>query len=121
MSSFDPNAEAIANNYDLLTQILVCLPLKSLFRFKSMSCLQIPVTIHVIFCVVRKANDEDLYMVLHIPGKVIGYNFSDGGFKAICEFDPDDNEDDSRLSSSVYIQISGGYQYIPTLFCLRNV
>ncbi|XVF49414.1 hypothetical protein PTKIN_Ptkin04bG0010000 [Pterospermum kingtungense] len=31
------NGEAIANNHDLLTQILVCLPVKSLLRFKSVS------------------------------------------------------------------------------------
>ncbi|KAK5817620.1 hypothetical protein PVK06_022547 [Gossypium arboreum] len=31
------NAETIANNYDLLIQILVRLPVKSLLRFKSVS------------------------------------------------------------------------------------
>ncbi|XVF11232.1 hypothetical protein REPUB_Repub08aG0008600 [Reevesia pubescens] len=36
-SSQSGNAEAIANNYDLLIQILVCLPVKSLLRFKSVS------------------------------------------------------------------------------------
>ncbi|XVF54913.1 hypothetical protein PTKIN_Ptkin05aG0218700 [Pterospermum kingtungense] len=37
MFSPNPNAEAIANNYDLLTLILARLPVKSLLRFKSVS------------------------------------------------------------------------------------
>ncbi|XVF54916.1 hypothetical protein PTKIN_Ptkin05aG0219000 [Pterospermum kingtungense] len=37
MLSPNPNAEAMANNYDLLTQILARLPVKSLLRLKSVS------------------------------------------------------------------------------------
>ncbi|XVF54910.1 hypothetical protein PTKIN_Ptkin05aG0218400 [Pterospermum kingtungense] len=76
---------------------------------------------YVIFCVVRKANDEDSYMVLHIPGKVIEYNFSDGSFKTIFEFDPDHNDDDGGFPFQPTFKYQVAYQYIPTLCCLSNV
>ncbi|XVF54911.1 hypothetical protein PTKIN_Ptkin05aG0218500 [Pterospermum kingtungense] len=75
---------------------------------------------YVIFCVVRKANDEDSYLVLHIPGKVIGYNFRDGSFNTICDLDPDDDDDEGFPFQSTF-KYQVAYQYIPTLCCVSNV
>ena len=47
-----------------------------------------------ILSVVREANDEESYMVLHIPGKVIHYNLKDGNFKRICDLASDDDNMD---------------------------
>ncbi|KAA3458166.1 F-box protein [Gossypium australe] len=40
-----------------------------------------------IFYIVREANDEESYMVLHIPEKAIRYSLKDGSFKKICDLD----------------------------------
>ncbi|KAK9181427.1 hypothetical protein WN944_024564 [Citrus x changshan-huyou] len=38
--------------------------------------------------IIREANDEQSYMVLHIRGKAIRYNLNDKTFTKICDFDP---------------------------------
>ncbi|XP_017633902.1 F-box protein At5g07610-like [Gossypium arboreum] len=38
-----------------------------------------------------EADDEESYMVLHIPEKAIHYNLKDGSFKKICDLDADEN------------------------------
>ncbi|XP_058208266.1 F-box protein At5g07610-like [Rhododendron vialii] len=37
-----------------------------------------------VLCVVRTKRDEESFMVLHVPGKILGYGFADGNFKEIC-------------------------------------
>lgn len=37
-----------------------------------------------VLCVVRTERDEESFMVLHVPGKILGYGFADGNFKEIC-------------------------------------
>ncbi|KAG4190640.1 hypothetical protein ERO13_A07G043150v2 [Gossypium hirsutum] len=44
-----------------------------------------------VLCIVREADDEESYMVLHIPEKAIHYNLKDGSFKKICDLDADEN------------------------------
>ncbi|XVF11370.1 hypothetical protein REPUB_Repub08aG0022000 [Reevesia pubescens] len=39
-----------------------------------------------------EANDEESYMVLHIPDKAIRYNLKDGSFKKISDLDADEND-----------------------------
>lgn len=39
-----------------------------------------------ILCIVREANEAESYMVLHMPGKVIRYNFNDKTFDKIIDF-----------------------------------
>ncbi|KAJ0099817.1 hypothetical protein Patl1_20699 [Pistacia atlantica] len=41
-----------------------------------------------ILCVVREKNDEDSYMVLHVPRKAVCYNFKDKTFKELRDFSP---------------------------------
>lgn len=38
--------------------------------------------------IIREANDEESYMVLHVPGKVIRYKLNDKTFTKICDFHP---------------------------------
>lgn len=54
-------------------------------------------------------------MVLHISGKVIHYNFSDGSFKTICEFGPDNNDDDEGFPFQPTFKHQVAYQFIPTV------
>ncbi|XP_044505729.1 F-box protein At5g07610-like [Mangifera indica] len=43
-------------------------------------------------CVVREENDDDSYLVVHLPGKIIRYNFKDKSFKKIHDFASSDSE-----------------------------
>ncbi|XVF11243.1 hypothetical protein REPUB_Repub08aG0009700 [Reevesia pubescens] len=45
-----------------------------------------------VLCIVREANDEESYMVLHISDKAIQYNLKDGSFKKMCDLEPDEND-----------------------------
>ena len=38
-----------------------------------------------VLCIVRGENENDSVLVLHTPGKVIGYHFKSKTFKEICE------------------------------------
>ena len=40
-----------------------------------------------ILCVVRGEKEEDSFLVLHIPGKIIGYNFNSKSYQEICDTD----------------------------------
>ncbi|KAM7461777.1 hypothetical protein LguiA_029898 [Lonicera macranthoides] len=42
----------------------------------------------VILGLVRGEDDEDSFVVLHIPGKAIGYRFKDRTFRKLCDFPP---------------------------------
>ncbi|XVF11241.1 hypothetical protein REPUB_Repub08aG0009500 [Reevesia pubescens] len=44
-----------------------------------------------VLCIVREANDEESYIVLHIPDKAIQYNLKDDSFKKMCDLEPDEN------------------------------
>ncbi|MBA0785855.1 hypothetical protein Gotri_028072 [Gossypium trilobum] len=54
-----------------------------------------------IFYIVREANDEESYMVLHIPEKAIRYSLKDGSFKKICDLDA--NEAEYRSSPALIL------------------
>ncbi|MBA0639218.1 hypothetical protein Goklo_022264, partial [Gossypium klotzschianum] len=54
-----------------------------------------------IFYIVREANDEESYMVLHIPEKAIPYSLKDGSFKKICDLDA--NEAEYRSSPALIL------------------
>ncbi|XWS60129.1 hypothetical protein CRYUN_Cryun07bG0007900 [Craigia yunnanensis] len=67
----------------------------------------------------READDEESYMVLHIPDKAIQYNLKDGSLKKICDFAPDDN--DNRGSPTlISLRYFWADQFIQTLFCLST-
>ncbi|KAJ0099785.1 hypothetical protein Patl1_20714 [Pistacia atlantica] len=60
-------------------------------------------------CVVREENDEDSYLVLHLPTKVIRYNFKDNSFRKIHDFTPSDSEFQGRpLSLSLLLTTHQG-------------
>ncbi|EEF51602.1 hypothetical protein RCOM_1501190 [Ricinus communis] len=42
-----------------------------------------------IWCIVRGESDENSYMVLHMPAKIIRYNLKGKSFKKLCDFPPD--------------------------------
>ncbi|TYG60248.1 hypothetical protein ES288_D07G053000v1 [Gossypium darwinii] len=54
-----------------------------------------------IFYIVREANDEESYMLLHIPEKAIRYSLKDGSFKKICDLDA--NEAEYRSSPALIL------------------
>ncbi|PPR84415.1 hypothetical protein GOBAR_AA36294 [Gossypium barbadense] len=54
-----------------------------------------------IFYIVREANDEESYMVLHIPEKAVRYSLKDGSFKKICDLAA--NEAEYRSSPALIL------------------
>ncbi|OMO52207.1 hypothetical protein COLO4_37345 [Corchorus olitorius] len=50
-----------------------------------------------ILSVVREADDQESYLVLHIPGMAIHYSLKFGIFSKICDFAPDNHDDPSLL------------------------
>ncbi|OMO52221.1 hypothetical protein COLO4_37360 [Corchorus olitorius] len=69
--------------------------------------------------IVREANDEDSYMVLHLhsQGKVIRLNLKDGHFNKICDLDPVGNDQDfpRPFLSNPLSLFSPHHQFIQTL------
>ena len=57
-----------------------------------------------VLCIVRGENENDSVLVLHTPGKVIGYHFKSKTFKEICE-----------TETSLRLGWFDAYQYIETL------
>ncbi|OMO52200.1 hypothetical protein COLO4_37363 [Corchorus olitorius] len=65
---------------------------------------------------VREANEEDSYMVVHIPGKVIRLNLKDGYFNKICDLEPVVNDPEGTvLSLYTSLRFFTPYQFIQTL------
>ncbi|CAL5343819.1 unnamed protein product [Camellia sinensis] len=62
---------------------------------------------YVVLTIVRGEKDEDSFMVLHVPGKVIRYNLVDRTFRKICDVDYEGVQDGS-LRYSWY----DAFQYI---------
>ncbi|KAJ8752832.1 hypothetical protein K2173_008567 [Erythroxylum novogranatense] len=59
--------------------------------------------VHNILCIIREEQDEDSYMVLHIPGNIVSYSFKDKTFRKIRDFVPDyANEDHNRIHGSAF-------------------
>lgn len=66
-----------------------------------------------IICIIREANEAESYMVLHIPGKVIRYNFNDKTFDKICDFGSGHDQGIRYWASLVeWVDV---YQYIESL------
>ncbi|KAH9678591.1 F-box protein [Citrus sinensis] len=62
--------------------------------------------------IIREANDEESYMVLHIPGKVIRYKLNDKTFTKICDFHP--GHEDVEGSQLEFTRLHA-YHYMETL------
>lgn len=62
--------------------------------------------------IIREANDEESYMVLHIPGKVIRYKLNDKTFTKICDFHP--GHEDVEGSQLEFTGLHA-YHYMETL------
>ncbi|KAH9678706.1 F-box protein [Citrus sinensis] len=62
--------------------------------------------------IIREANDEQSYMVLHIRGKAIRYNLNDKTFTKICDFDPGH---EVINGSQLKFEWSHAYHYIEIL------
>lgn len=60
--------------------------------------------------IMGESDDED-YMLLHIPALFLKYNFKDGSFKKLCDFDPFCKD----ASNFVYCN---AYEYIESLACV---
>ncbi|KAK3221142.1 hypothetical protein Dsin_015112 [Dipteronia sinensis] len=66
--------------------------------------------------IIREANDEESYMVLHLPGKAICYNLNNKTFNKICDFSPG-HEDIHDICYPGYLKFSwfDSFHYIETL------
>ncbi|KAG8390234.1 hypothetical protein BUALT_Bualt01G0062600 [Buddleja alternifolia] len=65
-----------------------------------------------IFCLVRGEEEEDSFLVLQIPGKVIRYNLVYKTFEIVHEFEGAQSEGYLRFAST------NGFQYIESLCCV---
>lgn len=70
-----------------------------------------------ILCIVEEEDDEKSYLVLHIPKKVIRYNFKDRSFKMLHDFCPPQSSI-SKDPNSLQFQCFDAYQFIPALACV---
>ncbi|KAL4614257.1 hypothetical protein ACB092_07G041100 [Castanea dentata] len=68
----------------------------------------------VIVFVVRNENEEESSLLLHIPGKIISYNFRDKTFKKVCDLTPIRNE----TKRSLQFGWLDAYQFVETLACV---
>ncbi|KAJ0042079.1 hypothetical protein Pint_18035 [Pistacia integerrima] len=69
-------------------------------------------------CVVREENDEESYLVVHLPAKVIRYNFKDKSFNKIHDFAPShDSEHQGGNGQVTNFDFVGtaAFQYIESL------
>ncbi|XP_031281985.1 F-box protein At5g07610-like [Pistacia vera] len=74
-------------------------------------------------CVVREENEDDSCLVVHIPGKVIRYNFKNRSFKKIYDFVPSEFEfqcdfGDGRYITGIEFARLYAFQYIESLACV---
>ncbi|KAJ0042081.1 hypothetical protein Pint_18037 [Pistacia integerrima] len=54
-------------------------------------------------CVVREENEKDSYLVVHLPGKVIRYNFKNKTFRKIYDFVPSEFEFECDFGDGSYV------------------
>ncbi|CAL5343821.1 unnamed protein product [Camellia sinensis] len=69
---------------------------------------------YAVLTLVREEKEEDSFLVIHVPGKVIGYNLVDKSFKKICDVDNEGVTEDSLI----YFWCDA-FQYIESLSCVR--
>lgn len=69
-----------------------------------------------VLCVVRMERDEDSFMVLHVPGKILSYSFGDGDLKEICDVAaPEGFDDEGGVHDMLRYFWSDCYPYIEYL------
>lgn len=65
-----------------------------------------------IFSIIRGETEEDAFLVLTIPGKVIRYNLLSQTFEKLCDFEGGDEENYLKFYNPI------AYQYIESLYCV---
>ncbi|XP_057972835.1 F-box protein At5g07610 [Malania oleifera] len=71
-----------------------------------------------VLSVMRRESDEDSFLVVHIPGKAIRYNFKDGTFRKLCDLGCNDGEHSTGTNHFLEFEWRDAYQYIETLSCV---
>ncbi|KAJ7970617.1 F-box protein [Quillaja saponaria] len=71
-----------------------------------------------ILCVVRGESDEDSYLVIHVPGKVLRFTFQDKTFHNLYDIPTADIDDFDAWCPLRYAS-TDAYQYIESLACVR--
>ena len=61
-------------------------------------------------------NDDDSYLLLHLPNKVVHYDFKDKTFKKFVDVAPDGNQ--AADASSLQYRWFGAFQYYQCLACV---
>lgn len=64
--------------------------------------------------IIQHENECDSSLLLHVPGKIVSYNFKDSSFNKICDLLPSEN---NGKGSPQYGWLDA-YQYIATLSCV---
>ncbi|KAM7465804.1 hypothetical protein LguiB_013366 [Lonicera macranthoides] len=74
----------------------------------------------VILGLFRGEDDEDSFLVLHIPGKAIGYRFRDRTFRKLCDFPPGETDIECEGSESS-LKFTGwfdAFEFVESLSCV---
>ncbi|CAL5366786.1 unnamed protein product [Camellia sinensis] len=72
-----------------------------------------------ILSIVReKKDDEDSFMVLHIPGKILRYSLGDESFEKICDVGAEHCDGNGMVEDSFMYSWFHSFQYIESVSCI---
>ncbi|XAR66101.1 hypothetical protein NMG60_11012183 [Bertholletia excelsa] len=71
-----------------------------------------------ILSIVRGEKEDDSFLVLHIPGKIIRFHLADKTFEMICDVAPEHCDGDGMIEDSLRYFWLHAFQYIESLSCV---
>ncbi|KAF5932780.1 hypothetical protein HYC85_028951 [Camellia sinensis] len=66
----------------------------------------------------EKKDDEDSFMVLHIPGKILWYNLGHESFEKICDVGAEHYDGNGMVEDSFMYSWFHSFQYIESVSCI---
>ncbi|KAL7229415.1 hypothetical protein ACSBR2_008009 [Camellia fascicularis] len=72
----------------------------------------------ILSLVQEKKDDEDWFMVLHIPGKILRYNLGDKSFEKICDVGAEHCDGNGMIEDSFMYFWFHSFQYIESVACI---
>ncbi|GMP76398.1 hypothetical protein CsSME_00033090 [Camellia sinensis var. sinensis] len=71
-----------------------------------------------ILSLVREKKDDDSFMVLHVPGKILRNNLGDKGFEKICDVGAEHCDGNGMIEDSFMYFWFHSFQYIESVSCI---
>ncbi|KAF5952367.1 hypothetical protein HYC85_010311 [Camellia sinensis] len=66
----------------------------------------------------EEKDDEDSFMVLHVPGKILRYNLGDKSFEKICDAGDEHCDGNGMIGDSLMYFWFHSFQYIEFVSCI---